>query len=141
MVSEDSHSFPMNERQADGFPMDSRVGARDPRWRAGFWSLIVTQFQGAFSDVSGLLGGFSRPFRRQDGSEHILSLGVGQFPKLGSFFMESARFYSEEGGKEYQESIGDVKIEESAQKIRVLFLCCGLLSPLVSRETVLNHMK
>ena len=27
------------------------------------------------------------------------------------------------------------------QKIKVLFLCCGLLSPSVSRETVLNHME
>jgi acyl-[acyl-carrier-protein]-phospholipid O-acyltransferase/long-chain-fatty-acid--[acyl-carrier-protein] ligase len=40
----------MNERQADGLSMDSRVDARDPRWRAGFWSLIVTQFQGGFND-------------------------------------------------------------------------------------------
>src|SRR5437667_7441642 len=23
-----------------------------PRWRGGFWSLIITQFQGAFSDLT-----------------------------------------------------------------------------------------
>jgi hypothetical protein len=31
--------------------------------------------------------------------------------------METASFYSEEGGKEYQESIGDVKIEYFTKKI------------------------